>query len=268
MKKALKKLAQSLLPAPLFTKIASVRSRNYQSALLEKLGLFRIAREMVEAHGTRVLHGPFAGMEYPRESLLVRHGAVKLLGCYEAELHPFVREIIGNASQFQGCADIGCAEGYYAVGLARAMEKRVIAFDTEPREIAFCEEMARLNKVEKWVETRSWCDSAYLQTLAGARWFVLSDCEGFELQLFDEKTIPALAKCDLIIELHTKADANIETILSQRFQASHRVEVARAGKRAPNFEELKTLAEADRSKAVDEMRDNGNSWLLLRAKAA
>ena len=266
MKKALKKLAQSLLPAPIFTKIASVRSRNYQSAMLERLGLFSIARKLVERFGTRVLHGPFEGMEYPRESLLNRHGAVKLLGCYEAELHPFLQEIIEKLANYQGFVDIGCAEGYYAVGLARATEKRVIAFDTEPREIAFCEEMARLNGVSNLLETRNWCDATFLRSLKGQRWFILSDCEGFELELFDAETILALEKCDLIIELHTGAAPNIAEIIEARFAASHHCELVRAQKRAADFEELNILDESERAKAVDEFRVNGMTWALLRAK--
>ena len=267
MKKAFKKLAQSLLPAPIFTKIASVRSRNYQSALLERLGLFSIAQTLVERFGTRVLHGPFGGMDYPRASLLNRHGAVKLLGCYEAELHPFLTEIIGKSADYEGFVDIGCAEGYYAVGLARATGKKVVAFDTEPREIAFCEEMARLNGVSELVETRNWCDAAFLRGLAGKRQFVLSDCEGFELELFDAETVLALGKCDLIIELHTGAAPDIVKIVSKRFAASHYCELVRAQKRAADFAELEALDESERAKAVDEFRVNGMTWALLRAKS-
>ena len=62
--------------------------------------------------------GPFAGMRYvdtATEGALVP----RLLGTYESELHPYLKRFAA-----EGCEDVidvGCAEGYYAVGLARLM---------------------------------------------------------------------------------------------------------------------------------------------------
>jgi 2-polyprenyl-3-methyl-5-hydroxy-6-metoxy-1,4-benzoquinol methylase len=89
----------------------------------------RITRAIVKRHGLVVLDGPFAGMRYVPQaagsSLLP-----KLLGCYEAELHPTLTSVF--SLNYRQVVDVGCAEGYYAVGLAtRILEARVFAFDTD-----------------------------------------------------------------------------------------------------------------------------------------
>jgi len=55
----------------------------------------------------------------------------KLLGCYEAELHPVFAK--WQAVPFRQVVNVGAAEGYYAVGCARLWpEAQVIAFETNP----------------------------------------------------------------------------------------------------------------------------------------
>ena len=66
-----------------------------------------------------VLSGPFAGMAMlPESSWGDGDLAPKLLGCYEAELHPAIAKAISRKPK--NIVNIGCAEGYYAVGMARA----------------------------------------------------------------------------------------------------------------------------------------------------
>ena len=54
----------------------------------------------------------------------------KLLCCYEAELHPAIERAAARNPQL--IVTIGCAEGYYAVGMARVLlAARVHAFAYE-----------------------------------------------------------------------------------------------------------------------------------------
>jgi len=48
----------------------------------------------------------------------------KILGCYEAEITPAVEEAISR--NYRTMLDVGCAEGYYAVGLARGVPGSVV----------------------------------------------------------------------------------------------------------------------------------------------
>ena len=76
----------------------------------------RAAALFLRHYGTRVLQGPFAGMNYLNRS----HNSEfvpKLLGSYEAELSEVLEQII--AHDYRLIVDVGFAERYYAVGLAR-----------------------------------------------------------------------------------------------------------------------------------------------------
>ncbi|MDZ7906377.1 MAG: hypothetical protein U5N55_11810 [Cypionkella sp.] len=55
----------------------------------------------------------------------------RLLGAYEASLHPVIKDIC--TCDYAQIIDVGCAEGYYAVGLARRLPAaRVFAARQQP----------------------------------------------------------------------------------------------------------------------------------------
>ena len=70
-----------------------------------------------------VAAGPFAGMSYPVQASEGGR-APRLLGAYEASLHPVIETVIARA--YRQVLDIGCAEGYYAVGLARRIPDTIV----------------------------------------------------------------------------------------------------------------------------------------------
>src|SRR5262245_2169669 len=74
-----------------------------------------LAETYVAHHGARIRGGPFAGMAY-LDGVSEGSFIARLLGVYEAELHPHLDAIMADG--IDCVIDIGCAEGYYAVGLA------------------------------------------------------------------------------------------------------------------------------------------------------
>ena len=76
----------------------------------------------------------------------------------------------------------------------------VYAFDCEPREREYCRQMARTNGVHQRVHVRSWCSGRELTSLATGRCLVISDCEGYERELFSPEVIAALKDCDVLME--------------------------------------------------------------------
>lgn len=96
--------------------------------------------------GQVVLHGLFKGMKYPVMGAYCSVLYPKLLGSYERELEPLFLDLLQN--NYTEIIDIGCAEGYYAVGLAlKAPTARVYAFDINPHARQQCSDMAALNGV-------------------------------------------------------------------------------------------------------------------------
>ncbi|MDZ7906445.1 MAG: class I SAM-dependent methyltransferase [Cypionkella sp.] len=70
----------------------------------------------------------------------------RLLGVYEATLHPVIEDIC--TCDYAQIIDVGCAEGYYAVGLARRLPAaRVFARDSNPIAREKCAQLAALNGV-------------------------------------------------------------------------------------------------------------------------
>src|SRR5437016_2600251 len=75
----------------------------------------RLIRHVVARRGWVVQSGPFAGMLYVNQAVGSAH-VPKLLGSYEAELHEIMRSVL--TENYATIVDVGCAEGYYAIGLA------------------------------------------------------------------------------------------------------------------------------------------------------
>ena len=254
----LKRAAENLLPAWLFTTLQSIRSRNYQKRLLREWGVEQATHEVIEKYGLTVLHGPFQGMQYPQASLASHDGVPILFATYELELHPIVEEVA--AKTYDSVIDIGSAEGYYAVGLALRGTAPVIAFDCEPRERSYLRQMARLNKVADRIQTRSWCSPRTLEKLTrGRRCLVVSDCEGYEIRLFEGTVLPALVNCDLIIEIHeTVPGTDMLGVILERFRGSHRARIIA-------FDKLNTGSVVPEKwrKFARESRDHGQKWVYL-----
>ena len=198
----------------------------------------RAGEAFSKVNGTTVLHGPFAGLRYPAEAVQSRHNVPMLLGSYERELHAIMDSVLLDS--YDLVVDVGCAEGYYAVGLALKGRFPVMAFDAEPRELSLCRTMARLNGVEDRIRFGSWCSAEILRNLTeGKRTFVLSDCEGFEPELFEQATVAALKHSDALVELHGEA---YEPLLN-RFSRTHDVRISMASPRlAEDYPELACLA--------------------------
>ena len=111
-----------------------------------------------------VAGGPFQGLHYPHRRSVGSALLPKLLGSYESELHAALEQLL--TQEHETVLDIGCAEGYYAVGLGLRLSKaEIYAFDTNPRGGEACAEMARLNGIDGRVHIGELCDEKVLRSL-------------------------------------------------------------------------------------------------------
>ena len=253
------------------------RAREYASHALFVVGLLPrlwrlrfIARRMRQTWGNIVVSGPFAGMRYSGDAC----GSVapaKQLGSYELELHEVVARVIED--RHYNIINIGAAEGYYAVGLARALpEAHVSAFDVSENARLECKRLAMANDVHN-VTNHGRCDAAMLRSLTTRPAFVLSDCEGAEIELLDPARVPGLRQCELLIELHEHLVKDETQQLLDRFAEDHRSRLIPASARAgSDYPQLEFLSPKLRNLAVNEFRAPGQKWLHLcprnRAMAA
>ena len=252
---SLKAAFRSSLPGPY---------RSLQQSLADRR-LRRVSSVIEDKCGLAVQSGPFAGMAYISEAVCSSL-VPKLLGSYEAELHGVLAEVL--TQDYEIVIDIGCAEGYYAVGLALGLPRaRVYAFDIDDRARALCSSLAAVNKVAERVIVAGECDHAELNSLIQGRTLIVCDCEGCELQLLDPARAPELMKSDLLVELHDMIVPNITPTMLSRFTETHEIILIDAEERDPSaFPILKDFDLLTQRTAVAEFRDGPMQWGYLKAK--
>lgn len=177
----------------------------------------------VAKHGTSVRRGPFEGMIYPMS--LVGHAntlAAKLMGAYETELSESIGELI--ELRFDQIANIGAGEGYYSVGLARAMPRVTVhAFETDGGERRRCRELALANGVADQVKIHGTCDIAALEKVTRGSTLVICDCEGCERELLRPDLVSGLLDATVLVELHPLIDSSIPDTVLARFAPTHAI---------------------------------------------
>lgn len=225
----------------------------------------RMCNWVVENYGYSVPFGPFKGLKY--ESCKRELSAAARLGFYELELHPIIEEIV--ARNYRNVLNVGCAFGYYAVGLAlRTKGCKIHAFDIQPRERARCRALAEENGVADRVVIGERFEPAMFADFAGEPTLVLCDIEGGEVELLDPEQSKDLARCDILVELHDVHDASISTLVPGRFQSTHDVQIVREGDHAPLElpETMKTMGSLERLVAVHgAQRWGATPWAYMRS---
>lgn len=247
--------------------IKGIRSGRLIAMVQRYLDFARADRAITGKYGLVVRDGAFTGMHY---ALFPpgHHVAAKILGTYEREIAPFLRDAMGRGS-YDVIVNIGSAEGYYAVGLARHFAAaKVYAFDIQEREQAFCAQLARLNGVADRVEVRGLCDQATLQSILSERSLIFIDCEGCEYDLLDPQHVPALLRTDMIVEIHDfGGSTRITDAVQSRFAASHHIQIAQSEPRDPDqIPALDVVRDARIRRAAVLERDAPQRWCYLRAK--
>lgn len=225
-----------------------------------------IQNQVIEQHGTVIMQGPLAGMDFLTHSAEGCHIA-KLLGCYEQPLLPFIEQAI-NAN-YTTILNIGCAEGYYAVGMARRMPSTpMLAFDLNPKAREVCAALALKNAVSDRITIGTLFKPEDFAAYKGQKTLVLCDIEGAEGELLNMENAPALAGMDLIVESHEGLFPGMTKTLVNRFKNTHTITLIQDnGQRqlsnSPNW--FRNLAHLDQLLAVWEWRSGPTPWLVMKS---
>ncbi|HEV2974907.1 MAG TPA: hypothetical protein VGX69_07890 [Solirubrobacteraceae bacterium] len=235
-----------------------------------RLYLQRIRRptaEYVQRYGFTVRAGPFAGLRYPAELRSAPGDLVaKLLGSYERELHGVLEEWV--AAGHANVIDVGCAEGYYAVGFALKMAQTTVhAFDIDPLARERCGALARLNDVVGRVRLDGICEPASLEAFPERGVALLADCEGYERVLLDPRAAPKLRGWPILVELHEFLDERITQTIEERFRDTHTVALLGGEDRADDgLDELASTSARTRAALLGERRPGRMRWGHLRPR--
>ena len=170
-----------------------------------------------------VRHGPFKGMNFGNARRESDSIYAKLLGSYETEIHLFFEKVFKK--KYSSILNIGCEDGFYAVGLALQMPNVAIkAFDSNSKAIQNSKELANLNNVGDRISFYGKCTSANIDSLdMNERMLLVVDCEGDEGIIFNKNNAMLLAKSDLLIELHINIYPLLEKHFRELFDVTHKI---------------------------------------------
>jgi hypothetical protein len=212
-----------------------------------------------------ILEGPFKGMHYLDEA----YGSQllpKILGTYELPIQSWIQEI--NRGDYAAIIDVGCAEGFYAVGFAVENPKAEnFAFDVNEKALIVARQLAQKNDVEERVKFHVNFDEHSLKGILsrhnGSRTFIFMDVEGAEEHLLNPTVNPAVLNCDVLVELHDCFKPGITEKIIDYFHRSHKIEIIvdYDGRQKASSLNYFDISEADWRFCTDESRPAKMRWL-------
>ena len=208
-----------------------------------------------------VQRGPFVGLRlHPDVAWSAGDTVSKVLGTYEQELHePLLDAVAKNPD----CVvNIGCADGYYAVGVQRLLpDVPVFAFDIDPM-AAF-----DLSKTQDLNGTYVRFDRHFdffdpppeLEEFESV--FFVIDIEGSEREIISMPS-EILIKSSMLIEVHDLYEPGLTAKLVEFLSRTHDVQIIpEAGRNPHTFNELQNYGTIDKYIVLCEFRGSSMNWL-------
>jgi predicted O-methyltransferase YrrM len=239
------------------------RKRKLDEPLIEEIR--QVLKEPV------VIHGPFKGLRYPDYASFGSAIYPKILGCYEREIYPFLDQVLGRS--YEMAIDIGCAEGYYSVGLAKYNSRisEVIAVDISSTALSLARRIAELNGVSDRIKMQEGINADQLGAACkGKRNFVFCDCEGFEREVFTTNNLKDLSRTDLLIETHDSISFRVSLYLNKLFSETHKVHRVSSTDDMQKlntyyYPELENLSDRAKVKLMSEGRGAVQEWFFCES---
>jgi predicted RNA methylase len=214
----------------------------------------------------KVQTGPFAGMIIlPQFSWGDGDTASKLLGVYEDELHSTIHDAVKQKPDM--FINIGCAEGYYAIGASRLLSHIPgVAVDINPNAVKITMENAMANNLRNMEFLELTATSSWLETkikLTERPWLIV-DCESYETELLDIAQAPSLRKAIILVECHDCMVPGITETLTKRFKNTHNIQAIKQQFKDPyKFDFLDEVSDCDKWALVHEGRPSTMTWLYM-----
>lgn len=196
-------------------------SKLSSSSDMEIIDLY--TKQFLAKYGYLVAGGPFKGMKYIPEAVGSGY-LVKLVGVYEEILHEVISSIISR--KYTTMIDIGCAEGYYLIGVGMKDSKtKLVGYDIDTKALEFTKKLYDVNNLSNKLTLIEHCTPAELTSRIDDNTFLMCDAEGFENEALDPEKTPALTRVQtFIVELHDFVVPNIKEILTKRFEKTHQIQ--------------------------------------------
>ena len=240
------------------------------NAALHELAKWRarlLENTLIAQDGETVSAGPFKGMIYGIKDAEVSR-VTRLIGAYEQNLAPLFEQIIADAPPL--IMDIGCGDGYYAVGLARLLPNSIVwARDIDEDALDRCAELAAANFVSDRVKIGGKLTHADFDICRAQNTTILCDIGGGEDSLLDPERAKGLRRADILVEVHESVHPRLTDRLATRFEDTHHISLLDRGFTSDSLPDwMAGMSDLDRLLAVWEWRKAPTPWLWMQRKAA
>lgn len=212
------------------------------------------------------------GLRYPIAKACGSALTPKLLGTYESELHPFIKQL--PIKEYKMIVDIGCAEGFYLIGLGRLIpDIPLIGIDIDPEALQLVEKMAAVNQVKaERLNLHQEFSPLKLGTKLPKRSLLICDCEGFEATVFSKDNLWLWRDSDLLIECHDFILPKITEELAARIETSHLVTTVESVDTdqkisIPQSDVFRRARPEHQLRLVSEGRPTRMRWILARTRS-
>lgn len=255
-----------MLRFPFFNRLIS-----YLSYQQKRVTRRRIEKQLEKSglYGDQVVAGPFRGMRYPPRSNWASCRFEKIFGAYEFEIHDLLEKLIIDKQNYEQIIVIGAAEGFYAVGLARAYPNaKLFAFEPEKQKTDVLRQMAEINGVSTQITVDGFCDPTKLSSMKpSGRTLVICDVDGYERELLNPSSIPWFSSADFILELHDCFVPGISDEIRRRFLPTHRItEFKQTGIPYEKYPILNDLPFTEIEAMVGTDRPSPQNWFFMEPK--
>ena len=193
-----------------------------------------------------------------------------LIGVWEKE----ISFIWDSLQEFKYIIDVGAAEGFYAVGLARKYpEKMIYAFEMDLSTQRVLEKVISDNLIKN-IEMCGKCEYNDLLNF-GAKLddsLIVMDCEGYEIELLNNLSISILKNTTMLVELHEMYAPGCTNELRERFSSTHNIQEIEGKHRDINDwpKQLKFLEYLYPKELLLDFMDEGRpypmNWLYMKPK--
>lgn len=211
-----------------------------------------------------VIQGPFKNMKILNKfSWGDGDTSGKLLGLYESELHHSLEHAINNNPDI--ILNIGCAEGYYGIGLALRKPNILTAlFDINEQAISISRENAKFNNIHN-IQFNTDCSTDNIQSYLKNKLhpLIIMDIEGHENIILDINNIPELTNSSIIVESHDCITPNTTNNLINHFQNTHTIYKISQGPKNPYIDIIQDLPDIDKMILCIEFRPSTMHWLYM-----
>jgi hypothetical protein len=234
---------------------------------------YELSLSLFKKYNNSVISGPYKNMFFSEKSYSgIGDLGAKIIGVYELEVQNKLLELINNFN-IENFVNIGSAEGYHAIGVAKQEKiKKIITLEKDEKSTSIFTENIKKNNLKKNITIENEANSGTFNILNTkidfSKTLFLIDIEGNELELLDDKAIELLKKSFLIIENHKFLLCDQKQykydMLINKLKNTFNLEIIKnTGRDISQIKEISDLSENELMMVISESRIKMMEWLVL-----